>query len=102
MKQGSRRWPDKERILWLMTDDAEWDAVGWQRHTVACGRDDISAEIDREGRLMEYLNCGVRTIASVEARDEVSERLAAALKPSRRSKSLWFSRPCPFSSNSPR
>ena len=80
MKQGSRRWPDKERILWLMTDDAEWDAVGWQRHTVACGRDDISAEIDREGRLMEYLNCGVRTIASVEARDEVSERLAAALK----------------------
>jgi len=29
------------------------------------GHDEISAEIDREAPMMEYLNCGVKTIASV-------------------------------------
>lgn len=60
---GKRQLPDKERILSLMTDDAEWTLwVGGD--TVARGHDEISAEIDREAPMMEFLDCGVRSIAS--------------------------------------
>jgi limonene-1,2-epoxide hydrolase len=60
---GKRQFPDKERILSLMSADAEWTLwVGGD--SVYRGHDEISAEIDREAPMMEYLNCGVRTIAS--------------------------------------
>lgn len=61
---GKRQFPDKDRILSLMSEDAEWTLwVG--SDSVYKGRDEISAEIDREAPMMEYLNCGIRTIASV-------------------------------------
>lgn len=60
---GKRQYPDKERILSLMAPDAEW--VLWVGgDSVHRGHDEISAEIDREGPLMEFLDCRVRTIAS--------------------------------------
>lgn len=61
--EGKRKSPDKERILSLMAPDAEW--VLWVGgDTVHRGHDEISAEIDREGPLMEFLDCRVRAIAS--------------------------------------
>jgi len=61
---GERQFPDKDTILSLMSADAEWTLwVG--SDSVYRGHDEISAEIDREAPMMEYLNCGVRTIASV-------------------------------------
>jgi len=61
---GERQFPDKERILSLMSPDAEWTLwVG--SDSVYKGHGEISAEIDREAPMMQYLNCGVRTIASV-------------------------------------
>jgi limonene-1,2-epoxide hydrolase len=60
---GNRQFPDKERILSLMAPDAEW--ILWVGgDDVRRGHEAISAEIDREAPMMEFLKCGIRTIAS--------------------------------------
>lgn len=60
---GIRKFPDKERILSLMSADAEWTLwVGGD--DIRRGHDAISAEIDREAPMMEFLHCRIRAIAS--------------------------------------
>jgi limonene-1,2-epoxide hydrolase len=60
---GTRQRPDKELILSLMHPDAEWTlwvpGGGVQR-----GHDAISAEIDRQAPMMEFLDCRIGAIAS--------------------------------------
>lgn len=60
---GQRQTPDTERILSFMSPDAVWTLwVGGD--TVVHGHEAIAAEIDREAPMMEFLNCGVRSISS--------------------------------------
>lgn len=61
---GNRKNPDKERILSLMSPDAEWTLWVGGEDSLRRGHEAISAEIDREAPMMEFLHCGIRSIAS--------------------------------------
>ncbi len=60
---GARKEPDKELILSLMDPDAEW-TLWVPGGTVQRGHDAISAEIDRQAPMMQFLDCHIRFIAS--------------------------------------
>jgi limonene-1,2-epoxide hydrolase len=61
---GTRKNPDKERILAMMSPDAEWTLWVGPEENLRRGHEAISEEIDREAPMMEFLNCGIRSIAS--------------------------------------
>ena len=61
---GNRKNPDKERILSMMSPDAEWLVWVGPDDNLRRGHEAISEEIDREAPMMEFLNCGIRSIAS--------------------------------------
>ena len=47
-----------------MTPDAEWTLWVGPEDNLRRGHEAISAEIDREAPMMEFLHCGIRSIAS--------------------------------------